>query len=36
MERILVSDPRIGRSEILTRANLMDKCREKTRRLMGA
>jgi membrane-bound hydrogenase subunit alpha len=36
MERILVADSRTGRSEILTRANLMEKCRDKTRRLMGA
>jgi len=36
MERILVSDRRTGGSEILTRAQIMEKCREKTRRLMGA
>lgn len=36
MERILVSDARAGRSEILTRARLVERCREKTRRLMGA
>ena len=36
MERILVSDRRTGGSEILTRAQVMEKCREKTRRLMGA
>ncbi len=36
MERILVSDPKLGRSEILTRAQILEKCREKTRRLMGA
>ena len=36
MERILVSNRRTGGSEILTRAQIMEKCREKTRRLMGA
>jgi len=36
MERILVSDAKIGRSEIVTKAQMMEKCREKTRRLMGA
>ena len=36
MERILVSDVKLGRSEIMTRAEIMEKCREKTRRLMGA
>ena len=36
MERVLVSDGRIGRSEIVTKAQLIEKCREKTRKVMGA
>jgi len=36
MERILVSDKKNGRSEIMTRAQIMEKSREKTRRLMGS
>ena len=36
MERMLVTDVRKGSKQVVTRAELLQSCREKTRRLMGA